>query len=756
MASPKSASPGDDILRVATRHPEFVGGEVIGDDEVRIDLRVEMPLHCQADGISDTGVRIVEPVTLRIPSEYPWRSPQVRLRADFPRNFPHLHPGGADAPPRPCLVDGDQDEFFLQFGLVEYGVFHLLEQVAVWLRKAAINHLIDPVQGWEPAMRRGLRDTIAFDAETMRATRLKAGGYIAWRGRFGRTEADDATLLDGASVWINSDGGKTPLSTTDKSLFSVSPMSKGGTLGKTVIGIVWADKPPSGGTYVSDRYTPDDVTTIDELRAHADTLGCRRGLDLFLSNLERSWQGWHLNQPIPIGIVLCVERPVHLIGSNSPIELLPYVVEIRPYDQRTTAIVRGGDEPVRPALHYQTLNAPLLRTLAGVPERPALALLGCGSVGSKLALHAARSGQSIIAISDEGWLRPHNMARHALFPTAVGQPKTAALADELAGFSLSPTLYQDDIASALRDEAIRVKVIPAGTGIVVNATASLAVREALSTAIRPHDRARYIEAALFGRGRMAYLLVGGASHNPNHNDLMAEMYATLADGEAVALLADPETGLAEIQIGQGCGSLTMTIDDAQLSMMTAGLAKEIDHAADHPNAEGLIVTGVCDIDTPATRWTRQTVPSFETVAIEGTDGWELRISQRIAAKIRSAAAASPHAETGGLLIGLSSARMKTVTVVDLLDAPADSTFSAGLFVLGTTGLQDAIEHRHQASGRTLFDVGTWHSHLADEGPSPLDWRTATELAAGRTPPSVLLIVTPLRFHALIAKDTNGG
>ncbi|MFV3561790.1 hypothetical protein ACNJFJ_21830, partial [Mycobacterium tuberculosis] len=59
-----------------------------------------MPLHFQADGISDTGVRVVEPVTLRIPSEYPWRSPQVRLRADFPRNFPHLHPGGADAPPR--------------------------------------------------------------------------------------------------------------------------------------------------------------------------------------------------------------------------------------------------------------------------------------------------------------------------------------------------------------------------------------------------------------------------------------------------------------------------------------------------------------------------------------------------------------------------------------------------------------------------------------------------------------------------------
>ena len=756
MTPPSPVSSADHILRVAASHPEFVAGQIIADDEVRIDLKVEMPLHFQADGISDTGVRTIEPVTLRIPSGYPWRSPRVQLRADFPRNFPHLFPGGAGAPPRPCLIDGDQDEFFLQFGLVEYGVFHLLEQAAVWLRKAAINHLIDPAQGWEPAMRRGLRDMMAFDADTMRATRLKTGGYIAWRGSFGRTGGVDATLLDDASAWIGSDGVKTPLSAADQSLFAVSPMPKGGTLGETVIGIIWADKPADGGTLISDRYTPDDVTTLDHLRARADALGCRRGLDTFLSNLERSWQRSYLNQPIPIGIVMCIERPINLIGTNSPIELLPYVIEIRAFAGRTTPLLRGGEEPVAPALHYQTLNAPLLRTLSGVPERPSLALLGCGSVGSKLAMHAARSGQPIVAISDEGWLRPHNMARHALYPDTTGMPKTAALASELAGFRLSPTVYQGDIAAGLRNEATRAQVIPAGAGVVINATASLAVREVLADAISALDPTRCVEAALFGRGRMAYLLVDGVTHNPDHNDLMAEMYATLADDEAAALLTDPDSGLAEIQIGQGCGSLTMTVDDAQLSMMTAGLAKELGYATDHPSADGVIVTAVCGADTPSTRWTRQAVPPFETVVIDGTDGWQLRISQRVALRIRAEAAVSPHAETGGLLVGLSSARLKTVTVVDLLEAPVDSTFSSGLFVLGTAGLQDAIEDRHRTSGRTLFDVGTWHSHLADEGPSALDWQTATELAAGRTPPSVLLIVTPRRFHAIIAKGTTGG
>jgi hypothetical protein len=90
-----------------------------------------------------------------------------------------------------------------------------------------------------------------------------------------------------------------------------------------------------------------------------------------------------------------------------------------------------------------------------------------------------------------------------------------------------------------------------------------------------------------------------------------------------------------------------------------------------------------------------------------------------------------------------------VTVVDLIPAPPDSLRSAALFVLGTKGLKAAIKARHRLSGNTLFDVGTWHSHLADHGPSSLDRATARQLAAERPPPSVLLITAPSRLYALM-------
>ncbi|WP_395612217.1 ThiF family adenylyltransferase [Allosphingosinicella sp.] len=743
----------DQVLRVALDHPECMGGELVVSDSgtaVRLDIRVGMPLHFKPDGVSATGVRAVEPVLLTLPVDYPWQSPRVTLRQDFPRNFPHLQPGPASALPRPCLIEGDQNEFFLQFGLVESGVYQLVEQVAVWLRKAAINDLIDPVQGWEPMLRRSLADVIELDAEAARRSVTRQGGFVAWTARFRRLGDFDSRPANGAWSWLTSGGEKTPLANRKDSVFTASPIADDFSTGNTIVGVVWPDKEPSGAARVSDTYRPEDVVTLGDLRARAADFGCSRGLESLLRNLERCFADFTLPAPIPVGIVLCVRRPVHLIGSTSDIELLPYVVEIRPMSQRKSLFPGGDAEGVGAAMHLQSVAPSLLRELAGAPERPSLAMLGCGSVGSKLAVHAARSGQDVVSLSDEGILRPHNLARHALFGDKVGDNKAEALAVELRSLGYKPDVHKGNLAADLRDVDIRKAIIPPAARAVINATASLSVREALVGSTKARDPARQFEVGLFGRGRVAYLLADGKQHNPTHADLMAELYATVDDNEVQRLMHDPEDGLAEIQIGQGCGSLTMKVDDAQLSMMAAGLSKEISRALDAPRDDGSIVLGLSDAESPATCWSRQLVPPFETVPIEGSDGWELRISARVVERIRAEVSHFARVETGGVMIGLTSARLKTVTVVDLLDAPPDSTRSATLFVLGTQGLQAEIERRHAVSGGTLFDVGTWHSHLQDEGPSSIDWSTAAALAAERVPPAILLITSPKRFYALIS------
>lgn len=190
----------------------------------------------------------------------------------------------------------------------------------------------------------------------------------------------------------------------------------------------------------------------------------------------------------------------------------------------------------------------------------------------------------------------------------------------------------------------------------------------------------------------------------------------------------------------------MPMTDARLSSMTAGLAEEVQQVITAPPEQGELVIAIKDKNSPSAHWTRQTVSPFTLAPIEGVDEWQIRVSPRVLEMMRAEQAKYPDVETGGVMIGLCSARLQAVTVVALLPAPPDSTRSASKFVLGTEGLKDSIERRFKDSGGSLVDVGTWHTHLADTGPSQLDRDTAHDLSKDRTPPSCLFIVTPNQFH----------
>lgn len=759
MSEPAGETDADHVLRIARTHPECRGGEVLepagGRQRLQLDMNVEMPLHMSVDGISATGVRTNEPVIVKLAKDHPWSSPTFYLRDDFPRHFPHLQPGPKTAPPRPCLVDGSQDEFYLQFGLVEAGIFNLVDQLAIWLRKAAVSDLIDEQQGWEPVLRHDCKHVIELDADKVRSVVKRDGGWQAWKAEYTRRGNDAAGVDLGIELlWISSKGERTPLrNKVGDEGFATTARLEDTRFGNTVIGVLWPDKLPSGQPFVSANYLPEDVTNFGELRARAHELGCGRGFDAFIGNLERRFDGIIRENPVPIGVVLCARRPIHLIGSASDIELLPYAFEIRAGERRSSLLPKGDAEPVSPVLHYQSFSAALMREVSDAPARPAIAMLGCGSVGSKMALHAARSGQDIAALSDKGWLRPHNLARHALLAGHIPGYKAEALADEIEKFGVRPSVWKDDLTTALAGDL--AQVIPKRAEAAINTTASLAVREAL-VAAQGRTRARLLEAGLFGRGRGAYLLADGAGHNPSHSDLMAELYAINDDAEMRDLMFDPDWGLTEVQVGQGCGSLTMPMTDSRVSAMAARLSEEVGDVLDHRPKVGMAILGKTSADGRASYWQRWEVPAFTVVPIEGTDGWELRLSQRVIARIKADIAGWRGVETGGLMVGVSSARLKTVTVVDVLDAPPDSQRTATLFVLGTEGLQAAIMRRHEESGESLYDVGTWHSHLADEGPSSVDWATATDLASARPPPSVLLIVTPKGYYALSAAGGGKG
>lgn len=739
----------EQFLRAAMRHPECRGGRIEEVTETRaclgLDINVEMPLHIKVDGISPAGVRRNETARVVLGLRYPWSSPTFYLRADFSRSLPHLQPGPLSELPRPCLVDGHQREFFFQFGLVEGGVFHLVEQLVRWLRRAAEGTLMDPEQGWEPTLRRDLSHLITLNAEACRAMVDRHGGHRILKARFSRSGSDQATVSGEMTSLISVADTPVPLKRGDNKLFRWD----GSACGDTVCCIIWPDKLPSGDAFIADTYLSETVTSLSELLARAEELGCARALSALLGSLQRCFDGYVLRRPIPLAVIFCARRPFPLIGSSSDIELLPYVLEIRAEPDRTSLFAAGDDEPVAPAMQIDETNPTLLRNVSGAPELGPVAMLGCGSVGSKMAMHLARSGISIAGVSDRSVLMPHNMARHALARPGLAASKADELAAELGTLGQSPPMFKEDLVAGLASRDTCKKILPRQAAYAVNSTASLAVREALSHLCAKDVKPRLVEAALFGRGHGGFLLIEGEHHNPTLSDLMAELYAGVQSDRERSLMFDGRHELTEVQIGQGCGSLTMPMTDMRLSAMTAGLTEALVEAMEDGGPDGQIVIGTTAADSPNTSWSRRLVAPFEVIEIEQARGWTLRVSQQVLAQIRADVARHPGLETGGVMIGTSSARLRTVNVVDLLPAPPDSVRTATCFTLGTSGLANAIRARHRTSGNTLFDVGTWHSHLTDQGPSPLDRKTARELAGERPPPSALLVATPNRYFGLM-------
>jgi hypothetical protein len=235
---------------------------------------------------------------------------------------------------------------------------------------------------------------------------------------------------------------------------------------------------------------------------------------------------------------------------------------------------------------------------------------------------------------------------------------------------------------------------------------------------------------------------------------MAEAYALIGAHARLRPLVFGPGRVSRQRIGEGCGSLTMAISDARISMMAAPMAEVIRERLHQskPLPQGQILIGMIQKDGLSMSWIQRDIMPTHLVSIESAGNWNVRIGPRAHAVITEEVARWPDVETGGIVMGRLSEAARSIHIVDVLPAPPDSRRSAGEFVLGTGGVRTAIRSYTDRAGGTLYCLGTWHSHLAVSGPSGLDHATATTVALARLAPSVLLIHTPEGYRGVLADN----
>lgn len=730
-------------LRVSSAHPAVRDVRLADRPEdgsvwAELDIEQELPSTWRAAGVSPSGVRAIETITIRFPADYPRSSPRVFLRADFDRAHPHLLPVPASLglPPQPCVVQAYPSELIQARGFSGY-----LDQLADWLDKAAMVQLNNPKHGWEPVRRDHIDDELILDPDEIRLLAVPSGECAVVRTQYLRFGPASGPVTMRVALHTEDRVDLANAGYREEELTDRVRRGRGAAL-------VVSAPARDGSPFIVDVPVPENVATVEDLLRRAELFGCRAALEAKLGYVGMLLATGKFGAG-PLPVVFLVRRPFNLIGSQSSIEICPYLLDLRSNED-----LPRGKGNVRLCGVRDDVSVSLLRRASGYDvsaAHPRWALLGCGSVGSKIAVHLARMGMGPSEVCDRGVMSPHNYARHALLPEpgvrgGVPDYKADALARALSGFRQEPVARVCDAEELWDTPESRADL--AGCALVVNTTGSSLLREIVSTQAWD-GRPRFGEAHLLGAGTVAYAAFEGPHANPSLSDLAAESYRIVAKDRALAgrvFSAEAEA----VEIGQGCGALTFPMPDDRLGTFAAALSRTVLRrlTAEPESSKGSIHLGCILDDGLSQSWTSVDVEPWTLV--EG-DAVSVRISPMVDAQIRAAIAARPGVETGGVIVGRYSQVGNTFQVVDLLSAPPDSVFTAERFVLGVEGLRQSVRQLLEDSSGSLYVLGTWHNHLAPSGPSSLDAATAARLALHQFLPVLMLIAHPEGYSFLTAE-----
>jgi len=651
-------------------------------------VKVNLPGRFIKAGITKVGVKAKEEVRFHFTSVFPLKAPTIQLRDDFPRCFPHINP--SEKKVLPCIYYGDLSELLQQAGWMN----EILNQLAGWLEKAASNDLMNYDQGWEPMRNDHVVGFIQYDIDETLASydKLKASSLIQKL----QYESRKGKILTG-------------------SLCNPERSQKAHALYFLTLKAI-------------SHYVPNTIRKLSQLYEYARSIGII-GIKKSIEDVDLE----HINED-KLFIVFSVKRPVKIIGSESNIEFLNFVISKAKHRKKKGRELKRTLPDCDVGMLYQIAerSPKLLKRISGmqtkIDEDKDITLVGCGSLGSKIGIHLARNGNGPFLCVDNGIFLPHNNARHALTLTWA-QNKAELLS--LSIFSIGKIK-----AAAVKEDALNVDY--SKSRVIIDTTASFSVRNFLMSRA---DLPPVISCGLYGRGRSALMLYENESKTGGLVNIWAYLYHhTLRDDDIHEILFS--SSLENVSIGQSCSSQTMIVDDARISLMAATMSLKIQHILEAGLPKNAEILFAQYDDNYSLKTSVHSVPEFIPVKSILEKEWVAFISEPMIERMRNIMHHKSPNETGGALLGSVFLYPKTVVITDIIDAPPDSVETPTLFILGVEGLEQKVKDAEKRTNGKVTYLGTWHSHPHGGNASQTDERTFKKLLFVRNyEPTVCLIIT---------------
>jgi len=666
---------------------EEVSDIVYYDDEAIIEavVSIGLPSRFISAGITNIGVKSREYVQFVFSKLFPLEAPKIFLRDDFPRCFPHINPSKIKV--NPCIFEGNLSELLQQTEWMN-GV---LNQLVDWLEKAAANDLLNYEQGWEPMRNDECSGVMVYDIDEMLNAYVKRNSNIL--------------------------------------ISSISYEERRNTI---VAGNLCNNKKKKSAhalcfltNEIIDKYLPNSIVTLSNLYEYANSIGLSNVKDVIEQNDLAN-----LNED-KLFVILSIKRPVNIIGSDKNIEFINFVIHKAKPRKKKKRTLPGCR--VDMLTHIADKSPALMKRLSGtqtkLDESKSIALVGCGSLGSKIGIHLVRNGNGPFLCIDDDIFMPHNNARHAL--TNPGTQNKAELLS-LSMFSISGIKAQSAKESAFNIDY-------SNSRIIIDTTAFLSVRHFLmSNAELPP----IISAGLFNHGQYGILFIENNDKTSSLLELWAYLYFQSLENIKLrkTLFSSQED---HTLIGQSCSSQTMIVDDSKISLFAATMSMIIQNKLEtklpeHGTIYLLKFDGNYSLVTDIL-----TIHQNTDIQMLSKKEWSVSLFKNVYEEMRKLMEQKSPVETGGVLLGSVFMQAKKIVITGLISAPSDSIEQESLFVLGTDGLEKEIKKVERNTNGKVTYLGTWHSHPKGGDASQTDNKTYEKLLFVRNyEPTVCLIVTP--------------
>lgn len=404
--------------------------------------------------------------------------------------------------------------------------------------------------------------------------------------------------------------------------------------------------------------------------------------------------------------MLALLRPTRIIDKDSRINYLCF----RAKSSDVLNDVREAHIEEVMIKDYPNLDTArrLSQTPGSIAEKR-FVILGCGALGSKVALHLFRSGVDHLTLVDNDNLEPHNMCRHALLCTPLFE--TTNKAELLKKAMNNMFLGVPDHIEAHTTDALSFlnSTDLSKFDIIIDATASAAVLHGLDTITFPVNT-KVVRLGLSEGGS-----IGISYINTGSKRLLSDYYAEILrqairdDDISNWLKQEKKNSLEDIRIGEGCHSNTMRISDDTISAHAASMSSVIRHIFEPPLHDGFMISIADDIfpGSMVTNW--YDAPEFTEFHCENDKAWRVRIANQILIEIRTQTRIHGRNETGGYMYGHVDYKRNLIYVLSQF-IPSDSKHDISRLGLSKKGFKAFDKLVEDRTAHQLYYLGDWHSH----------------------------------------------